>query len=323
MLPKPNPKTMILCVGLSPAMQRTMIYDAFRVGEVNRARRVIVTASGKGVNVARVLTTLGANARLVHPLGGASGRFVADTLDEAGIFHDVVWDEDDTPTRTCTTLLSEGGETTELVEEAAPLAFHDGQLIKAAIVNGLLQARAVCLSGSLPQGLEPELYARIVREAHAFGISVVVDAQKEPLLAALPEGPFLVKPNREEALQTLGISASGKAEADAETAVSALTVAGAAWALVSMGKAGSLLGDIQGNRWRITPPDVSAVNPIGSGDSLAAGLLFAYVERGQSVPDAAAFGTACAAANCLSETSGVVDPADVEMLLPRVGLTRL
>ena len=304
-------------------MQRTLLFNALATGAVNRAKRVLVTASGKGINVARVLTVLGANAHLVHPLGGASGRFIADTLDEAGIYHDVVWDEDDTPTRTCTTLLVTNGETTELVEEAAPLAFHDAQLIKAAIVNGLLQARAVCLSGSLPQGIEPELYARIVREAHAFGIPVVVDAQKEPLLAALPEGPFLVKPNRDEALQTLGISASGKAEADAQTAVSALTVAGAAWALVSMGKTGSLLGDVQGNRWRITPPEVSAINPIGAGDSLAAGLLFAYVKRGLSVPEACAYGTACAAANCLSQTSGVADPADVQTLLPHVGLTRL
>lgn len=314
---------MILVVGLSPTVQRTLLFDALAIGEVNRAKRVLTTASGKGINVARVLTTLGANAHLVHPLGGASGRFVADTLDAAQISHDVVWDEDDTPTRTCTTLLVANSETTELVEEATPLAFHDAQLIKAAVVNGLLQARAVCLSGSLPYGTEPELYARIVREAHAFGIPVVVDAQKEPLLAALPEGPFLVKPNSDEALRTLGISASGNAEADAQTAVSALTVAGAMWALVSMGKTGSLLGDVQGNRWRITPPDVDAVNPIGSGDSLAAGLLFAHAERGLSVPEACAFGTACAAANCLSETSGVVDPADVQSLLPRVGLTRL
>lgn len=316
---------MILCVGLSPTIQRTLVFDDFRLGEVNRARRVLVTASGKGVNVTRVLTTLGANARLVHLLGGASGRWIADALDETGIAHDVVWDEDDTPTRTCTTLLQTNheAETTELVEEAAPIAFHDAKLIKAAVLNALLQARAVCLSGSMPGGMEPELYARIVREAKAFATPVLVDAQNAPLRLALAERPFLVKPNREEALRTLGLPPSGDAESDAHHAVSALTEAGSEWALVSMGKTGSLLGDGHGNRWRITPPNVAAINPIGSGDSLAAGLLFAYIERSLPVPEACAFGTACAAANCLSWTSGVVDPAEVERLLPSVGLTKL
>ena len=314
---------MILCVGLSPTVQRTLVFDALRLGEVNRATQVLTTASGKGVNVARVLTTLGAPARLVHVLGGASGRYIADALDADNIRHDVVWDEDDTPTRTCSTLLTATGETTELVEEAAPVAPHDAHLIKAAIINGLLDARAVCLSGSLPRGMEPELYARIVREAKPYNTPVVVDAQGEPLRLALAEKPFLVKPNRDESLKTLALTPSGDADRDAHAAVSGLINAGAEWALVSSGKSGSLLGDAHGNRWTLTPPSVEAVNPIGSGDSLAAGLLFAYVERGLSVPEACAFGTACAAANCLTETSGVVRQSDVEALLSQVTLTQI
>ncbi len=313
---------MILCVGLSPTVQRTLFFDGLQRGEVNRAKQVLTTASGKGVNVARVLTTLGADARLVHLLGGASGRSIADALDADGIRHDVVWDEDDTPTRTCSTLLTASGETTELVEEAAPIAPHDAHLIKASIVNGLLQAQAVCLSGSLPRGMEPELYARIVREAKPYNVPVVVDAQGEPLRLALAERPFLVKPNRDEALKTLNLAPSGDADRDANVAVSGLIDSGAQWALVSSGKTGSLLGDADGNRWRITPPTVEALNPIGSGDSLAAGLLFALIKRCQSIPEACTFGTACAAANCLTPTSGVVRQADVDALLPRVTLEK-
>lgn len=87
--------------------------------------------------------------------------------------------------------------------------------------------------------------------------------------------------------------------------------------MVSMGASGSVLGAPEGGRWILEPPQVEARNPIGSGDSLAAGLLLSLT-RGASVPDAAAYGTACAVANALTTTAGVVDPNDVAALLPRI-----
>ena len=104
--------------------------------------------------------------------------------------------------------------------------------------------------------------------------------------------------------------------------VSALLEAGVRWALVSEGEGGSVLGDDSGGRWRVEPPRVEAVYPIGSGDVMAAGLLF-VLSRGGSVPDAAVYGTACAAANVLTAMSGEVRPDDVAALLGRVRLKRL
>jgi tagatose 6-phosphate kinase len=313
---------MILCVGLTPTVQRTQFFETFAVGAVNRAKETLVTASGKGANVARVITSLGGSARLVHTLGGDTGRFVAARLDAEGVAHHPVWSEDDAPTRTCTTLLVKDGPTTELVEEAQPVAPHDAILLLRACETALLEANALCLSGSLPRGISDDFYATLVERANAYNIPVVVDAQKAPLKRALAQKPFLVKPNREEASATLGFPLTGDADADARTAIRELTAAGAQWALVSMGSAGSLLGDGT-SLWRITPPVVEALNPIGSGDSLAAGLTFAHIEQGKSVPEAVAFGTAVAAANCLTPTSGVIRPKDVARLAPQVGLLSL
>lgn len=313
---------MILCVGLTPTVQRTMFFDRFEVGAVNRAREVLTTASGKGANVARVITTLGGTARLIHTLGGDTGRFVAHELEKESVPHQAIWSEDDAPTRTCTTLLVNQGPTTELVEEALPVTPHDAALIDHACRNALLEAHALCLSGSLPRGIDEKFYAGLVREANNLGIPAVVDGQKGPLQHALKERPFLVKPNREEAAATLGLTLTGSPDEDARTAVEALTTAGAQWALVSMGAAGSLLGNGQ-ELWQIAPPHIEVINAIGSGDSLAAGLLFAFIEKQMSVPEAVAFGSAVAAANCLTPTSGVIRPEDVERLRSEVTLSRL
>lgn len=311
---------MILCIGLTPTVQRTMRLDRFAPGSVNRAAQTTVTASGKAVNVARVLTTLGANARLFHAVGGESGRFVTRTLAGEGLHVETFDAGDGAPTRTCTTLLfGDGTPPTELVEESQPVAEEILTRIHRAADAKFLHARAAVCSGSLTPGAPTDFYARFVRLGREQGVRVVVDAQGEPLRAALRERPFLVKPNRDEAAATLGFSLTGNAEADARTAVNALLEAGAEWALVSMGKAGSLLGGREdAKRYRFTPPPVNAVNPIGSGDSLTAGLLYALVERGESVVDAATFGTACGAANAMTLTSGVLNPADVWALLPDV-----
>lgn len=316
---------MILCIGLTPTVQRTMRFARFQVGGVNRAAQTVVTASGKSVNVARVLGTLGAKTRLVHAVGGDSGRFVAQSLAGEGLHGETIDAGDGTPTRTCTTLLfDDGTPTTELVEEARPLPEEILTQIHRAVDAQLLHARAVACSGSLTPGAPDDFYARFVRYGRENGIRVVVDAQKGPLQAALRERPFLVKPNREEAAATLGFALSGDPLPDAATAVDALLEAGSEWALVSMGKDGSLLGGRESpTRWRIVPPTINAVNPIGSGDSLTAGLLYALVEQGASVPDAAAFGTACGAANALSLTSGVLLPADVSRLLPQVRIVTI
>ncbi len=310
---------MILYVGGTPAMQRTLRFESLEPGAVNRAYDVRVTASGKVVNSARAVTVLGGQALLATFLGGDPGRFVARELDARGVPHEAVWTEDDAPTRTCATLIPDDGPVTELVEEALPVSERDVAALEEIATEKLKEARALCLIGSFPPGVPDDFYARLTGAAREAGVPVLIDAQKAPLRAALEEGPFLVKPNLEEVAATLNLPNS---EPDARDAVAALTDAGARWALVSTGASGSLLGDDSGGLWSVEPPRVEAVNPIGSGDAMAAGFLLS-LQRDASVPDAAVYGTACAAANALTPTSGEIRPDDVNALLSRVRLTQL
>lgn len=313
---------MILCVGGTPAMQRTLRFKSFMMGGVNRAYELQVTASGKVSNAARVAATLGDEVLAISFLGGDSGRFVARALQGDGVPCEPVWVESDAPTRTCITLIPDKGPVTEMVEEAPPVSAKDVSALENAVADHLPRAEALCLIGSLPPGVPEDLYSRLTEKANKSGIPTLVDAQHALLRKALASRPFIAKPNLEEAAAALDLSRSGNNETDARAAVAALTERGAEWALVSTGKAGSVLGKSSGEMWRVEPPEVESVNPIGSGDSMAAGLLFSLA-RGASVPEAAVYGTACAAANTLTPTAGVVRTEDVEALLPRVRLMRL
>jgi len=118
-------------------VQRTLVFDSLTVGGVNRARKVHVTATGKAVNAARAITTLGGAATLISFLGGDAGRFVARGLDAEGVPHEPVWVEDDAPTRTCTTLIPKDGPVTELVEEAPPVSAGDVAALEAMVERRL------------------------------------------------------------------------------------------------------------------------------------------------------------------------------------------
>src|SRR5947199_2381388 len=101
---------MILCLGTTPTVQRTMTFDRVTADAVNRAREVLETASGKSINVARTLHTLGHEVLASGFLGGQPGQFIRDDLDRAGIPHHFI---DVTPvkTRTCTTVIDRGAGT--------------------------------------------------------------------------------------------------------------------------------------------------------------------------------------------------------------------
>lgn len=314
---------MILCVGLSPAVQRTLHLYYLQPGAVNRVREVQLSLGGKALRTAQILARLGGPTCLLQPLGGETGRFIAGELDRTDLRHHSFWVSDDAPTRTCTTLLIPGRPPTELVEEAPALSPADLETLSRQLDALLPQAIAFHLAGSFPAGAPLELGHLLVQSARRHNLPTLVDLQGPPLQSALRGRPFIAKPNLEEAAFTLGLSRTGNLLDDAGAAADALTGIGAQWALVSAGAAGAILSQRQGQQWRITPPDIQAVNNTGAGDALAAGLLHALVRRQEPVPQAAVYGTACAVARCLVENPQHLAYNRVQELRSQVRLTRL
>jgi fructose-1-phosphate kinase PfkB-like protein len=93
--------------------------------------------------------------------------------------------------------------------------------------------------------------------------------------------------------------------------------------VISLGAGGAVFGNRQGELWRVEPPAVEVLNPIGSGDALAGGLMYSWVAGDRPMPEAVIFGTACAAANCLTRQSSLLERSTVAQLLPQVRLQRL
>jgi tagatose 6-phosphate kinase len=309
---------MILCLGTTPTVQRSMVFERVTSNAVNRAVEVLEGASGKSVNVARVLCTLGRAALATGFVGGDRGRFLLRELDRAGIPHDFV--EVPTPTRLCITVMDRAsGGHTELVEEAAAVDPPHWDELRARVQRLLGKARMLVMSGSLPRNGPVDFYLQCCRLAAAASVPVILDAAGPPLKAALAAGPLVVKPNRAELALTLGRSIDSR-EALLD-AIRQLVQQGPRWAVVTMGAEGAVAGDGR-EAWYVAAPKVKAVNPIGSGDAFTAALA-AALDDGQSMPEALLLAGACGAANALTPMSGVVHREDVQRLLGEVRVQRM
>jgi tagatose 6-phosphate kinase len=309
---------MILTLSTTPALQRSMIFDSLTIDSVNRAKSVHEYASGKGINVARVAHTLGQPSVATGFLGGDSGAFCRRDMEAGNVSHDFLTVA--SKTRTCITLIDQTHHTaTELVEEAGPVTESDAAKLLVKLELLLQHAKVLTLSGTLTPGCGDDFYARCIRLAHAASVPTILDAKGSPLKLGLREKPLLVKPNRLELSAT--VDRAIDSERDLLDAMRMTIQMGAKWVVVTNGPAQTLLTDGR-STWKLDTPVVEAVNPIGSGDSFAAGIAVGLM-RGLDVAQACVLGVACGAANAMTDFAGHVRREDVEPLERQVTLQRL
>jgi tagatose 6-phosphate kinase len=304
---------MILCLGTTPAIQRSMSFDRILTGDVNRTSDVQQYASGKSINAARVLHTLGYRVVCTGFVGGDSGQFLLNDLDSASIAHNFV--RVDPSTRMCVTAIDRAkSSATELIQESQALPPHVYAQLRSKFEELLPKASGVLLSGSLPPGAPADFYADCVSAATIAGKTVVLDAVGEPLRRALKSHPTIVKPNRHELSQTVNLPV--ETDEQLKSAIRELVSMGTKWAVVTDGAKATIASDGQ-SFWKLASPVVRVVSPIGSGDSFAAGLI-AGVTSGQAVPEACRLAVACGAANAMTDRAGHLTKADVDSLILQI-----
>jgi len=306
----------VLAAGLSPAWQQILVFDEFRTGEVNRAREVHWCASGKVLNVGIALAHLGRmeegfEPRTLSVIGGPARAPIEQELTELGV--GCRWIETGRATRICTTIVDRGtARTTELVENAPPISADEIERFREAFQAEAGGADVVVLTGSLPAGVPATFFEELLQNTTA---RTILDIRGPELLGALACRPFLVKPNREELGQTF--NREFKTDADLHAAMCQLNERGANWVVVTH-RADSVWATHAGSVYRFQPPHVpEVVNPIGSGDCLAAGIAWATA-MGMETLDAIRFGIAAAADNVSQLLPSRLDQGRIAELLARV-----
>ncbi|MCX4750406.1 1-phosphofructokinase family hexose kinase [Kitasatospora sp. NBC_01287] len=254
---------MILTVTLNAALDVTYLVDALVPHASHRVETAHERAGGKGVNVARVLAALGQPTTVTGLAGGPTGALLRGELRAAGLTDELVPIAGDSR-RTVTVVSRADGDATVFNQSGPSVTPAEWAAFTTHYARLLGDASVVVLSGSLPPGLPPDAYGRLVTLAAEAGAATVLDTSGPPLLSALAAGPDVVKPNAAELTAVTG-------RQDIAGAAAELRSMGARAVVASDGPNGLYAVTAHGS-WRATPPERLSGNPTGAGDACVAAL---------------------------------------------------
>ena len=325
-------KIVMLC--LSAGIQKTISFECFAPGEVNRSKTYRYDASGKAVNSARVLTQLAqaepeprekTDVSVICPLGERNKDFFLSMASSDGLnVRSVI-----IPgfTRECCTLIDEANQlVTELVvEEPVPegdsAQFEEKlmECLRAELgLDGGEKADALLFAGSRPKFWSAGIIKRIAATAKENGILFMADFRGNDLLSILGEyTPDIIKINEDEFWATFGTTKKLPATFGASSAASAANNEERLFAaiaeksrqlnniiVVTRGKERTLAAT-RGTKQSVQTERVKAVNTIGCGDAYNAGFLYEYIKT-KDVQKALEKGKWCASRNAENIRPGVI-----------------
>lgn len=307
---------MILSVTLNVAIDRAVVVPNFALGRRHRSVESRTAAGGKGVNVARALSMLGRPVIATGFVGGLNGEQVIQQLQREAILTDFTRVAEETRINLAVVEPSTG-EQTEINERGPSISEAEAEAFVGRL-DYLARGAAICvLAGSLPPGLEPDFYARLIEILKGHGVKVVLDTEGQAMSAGIKAGPSMITPNRVEAEELIGREVESRTEL--AEALAELTGLGSAEAAVTLPEGClAIVGD--GADRRVLEATIDPLDPIsrgGSGDAFVAGYV-AAVYDGKGPEESLAYGVACGAESTQHLGAGWVDRVNAERLLAEV-----
>ncbi len=309
-----NPK--IATITLNPAIDQTISIPNFRAGEVNRVESEQRDPGGKGVNVASFLTDFGFSVTVSGFLGKDNSDLFDRFFEQKGIQNRFVTIAGNTRINVKITDAAQNQVTDINFPGQAPT---ESELMTFyQTIHNLADCDWFVLSGSLPAGVSPDIYGKLIADLKAQGKTVVLDASGESLRQAVPFAPYAIKPNLEELQELVGRPLYGESaiiESIQQLATSIHCV------VVSMGANGALFAQ-HNEVIHARPPKINVISTVGAGDAMTSGLIVGKL-RGWSLSDCARLATACSI-GALSQIGPRLPPREtVESLMNEVTISIL
>lgn len=310
----------IICFNVNPAVELTCTIDELEIGGVNRTSGFRPSASGKASNVARTIKNLGHESFMIGPLAGKNGLTFTKLLEDEGLFGDWVWAPGET--RTNVTIVESSSNRDTVINGGGPtLKSADWKHIENKLVQKSTGGAPVCISGSIPLGVNLADLTELVRTLSTEGSPVFVDASGPALEAQLSGKPYCAKFNQHEAEDLLGRTLTTLDE----VVDAAIELVGrvAGLLLITMGANGVVIVDQTRKPVHILPPKVDAISAVGSGDTFLGAFVVALYRLGKPAVEATAYAAVAGAINATQLSQGEVTHDQILKLLPKVSINEI
>jgi 1-phosphofructokinase family hexose kinase len=187
----------IFTVTVNPSIDREWIVDSLDFDRILHSLESHIDVGGKGINVSRMLNTLGVKTTALGFVGGQNGEFLQNGLQSQVIDIDFIWIKGNS--RTNISVTNHQNNHYIKINEPGPeiSAGEQNQLIEKI---KMLAHKGDCwvLSGSLPPCVPPDYYAKLIEIIQAKGAIAILDTSGEALAHGCNTAPFMIKPNTSE-----------------------------------------------------------------------------------------------------------------------------
>ena len=255
-------------------------------------------AGGKGINVSRVLKRLGIENTATGFIGGFTGKFITDTLEEEGISSHFVEVEQDTRIN----VKIKADAETEIHGPGPEISSQKLEELEK-FLSSLTSEDTVVFAGSSPKNLGNVVYKELIGLTRKTGAQVVCDFEGQTLLDSLEFEPLLVKPNNHELGDIFGVKLESLDQI--ESYARQILDKGAQHVIISMAGDGALLVTREG-AYFAKPIKGNVKNSVGAGDSMVAGFTGEFVRSGDVI-QAFKWGVACGTATTFSDDLATAD----------------
>ncbi|PGS50589.1 1-phosphofructokinase [Bacillus sp. AFS041924] len=302
---------MIYTVTLNPSIDYIVEVDDLQLGKINRMKRENKFPGGKGINVSRVLKRLNVESVALGFVGGFTGEFIKNVLENERVSSDFVQVEGDS--RINIKLKSQletemNGQGPSISEEKLDQFCYKLKQVK--------KGDYLVLAGNIPTTLPTDLYEQLTLWGKENGVHIIVDASGKVLLDVVKHNPFFIKPNHHELGELFDVKITSIEQAIPYG--KKLVEMGAKNVGISFAGDGAIL-ITESSVYVSNVPKGEVINSVGAGDSLVAGFVGTYVKT-NNIETAFKVGVATGSATAFSED--LTKREKIEELLKQVKIEK-
>jgi 1-phosphofructokinase family hexose kinase len=285
---------LIVTLTLNPAIDRTIGVDHLAFEDRSYIRSCSDSAGGRGLNSSRLIHSFGGETVALTISGGESGARLLGYLRRSGFRSRTVAVRNEI--RTNLTITDRRGLTVNLNERGPELTATEVGKIERSVLRSLEHAKWLLLCGSVPPGVPPSLYAKLIGLARKKKVRTLLHASGEALKEGIAARPSVVTPNQSEAERLLDRSLITRSQClEAAGEIRALGPDSVVLSLASRGAVAAFADGL----YEAVPPQIDAVCAIGSGDALTAAYAWRMNKSRPSGVEALRWGVAAGTASAL------------------------
>lgn len=304
---------MIYTCTMNPAIDLFVEMDTFLKDEVNRSKYEEYQPNGKGVNVSLILKQLNFESVALGFLGGFSGEFIKNELNDIGVKNDFV--KVDGITRINTFVQSNNGE--YKIVNRGPEIDENTQKKLISQIKKLNSEDVLFVSGSLPRGVDRSILVEIAKLSLEKEFKMIWDIS-DPILEELVKyKPYLIKPNVDEFQEIFLSNKKGTNDEMIEKA-NQLIYGGVENIIISNGGHGAFFIS-KDEVLESGAPGGQVVNTACSGDTMLATFYAVYQQSGN---EKESLKSAVAAGSSTAFRSGLTDFSDVKDLMEEINVSK-